>query len=326
MRLVLEPGKWLAAAMTSMLAAGSETTRIIAAGEPVYVVQSGATYRGIRADDVGNGLFVIRDPVQNVEIADVEVTGGYRVIENTARSGGPAADCVGLRVRGARASDLRRGFARIRYASRDGLIEDVTANGILTTGASDLPVGVAFADQASDFTLERCTMRGFRWQRDDSQYWNGDGYSTERGNSRIRFRNCAAWDNSDGGFDLKSSETLLDDCVSGRNARNYRLWTAIQATRLTSVDPVKIGGTGDTNHISIMAAQAASSEPVLIRIGHLSVRSDRRWPIFDVYDGPAQIVIGSHDIQVPPGTPLVRSRNGGSVPGGVRFAGTPPQL
>lgn len=309
-----------------MLVAVSGTTRIIAQGEPVYIVQSGATYSGVRAHDVGNGLFVIRDPVQNVEIADIEVTSGYRVIENTTKSGGAVADCVGLRARGARASGLRRGFARIRYGSRDGVIEDVTASGILTTGATDLPVGIAFADQASDFTLERCTMRGFRWQRDDNKYWNGDGFSTERGNSRIRFRNCGAWENSDGGFDLKSTETLLDNCVSGGNARNYRLWASIQATKLTSVNPIKIGGTGDTNHISIMAAQAASSEPVLIRIEHLSVRSDRPWPIFDVYDGPAQIVIGSHDIQVPPGTPLVRSRNGGSVPGGVQFAGTPPQL
>lgn len=311
--------------MTSIFGAASGTTRIIADGEPVYIVQSGAIYGGVRASDVGNGLFLIRDPVQNVEIADVEVTGGYRVIENTARSGGPPADCTGLRVRGARASDLRRSFARVRYGSRDGLIADVTASGILTTGASDLPVGIAFADQASDFTLERCTMRGFQWQRGEREYWNGDGFSTERGNARFLFRQCAAWDNSDGGFDLKSTETLLDDCVSGRNARNYRLWTSMRATRLTSVDPVKIGGIGDTNHFSIMAGQSAG-EPLLVRIEHLSVRSDRQWPIFDVHDGPAQIVVGSHDIQVPPGTPLVRSRNGGSVPGGVAFAGTPPQL
>jgi hypothetical protein len=299
--------------------------RIAAEGEPVYVVRSGAAYSGVHARDVGNGLFVIRDSVRGVRISDIEVAGGYRVIENTAVPRGAGADCVGLRVRGARASDLRRSFARIRYGSHDGVIEDVTASGVLTVGAHDLPVGIAFADSAHDFRLERCTMRGFRWKRGDNKYWNGDGFSTERGNSRILFRQCAAWDNSDGGFDLKSTQTVLDDCISGRNARNFRLWSSIRATRLTSLDPRKIGGIGDTNHFAIMAAQGLRV-PLVIHIEHLTVKSDHAWPIFDVHDGPARIIIGSHDIQVPPGTPLVRARGKGSVPGGVSFAGAPPKL
>ncbi len=303
----------------------AKAVQINAGGEPVYFVESGAVYRGVRARDVGNGLFVIREPVRNVQIANIRVEGGYRVIENKAAPELAGAGSVGLRVRGAKASNLERSFARIRYDSHDGVIEDVSASGMRTTGATDLPVGIAFDGTAHDFRVERCSMRGFQWQRKARQYWNGDGFSTERGNARILFRQCAAWDNSDGGFDLKSTETLLDDCVSGRNARNFRLWSSIRATRLTSLNPVKIGGIGDTNHFTIMAAKGAS-EPLVIHIEHLVVKSDRGWPIFDVLHGPAKIIIGSHDIQVPPGTPLVRSRGGGSVPGGVSFAGTPPKL
>lgn len=305
--------------------AAARAVPIAAEGEPVYFVRSGAVYRGVRARDVGNGLFVIREPVHDVQISNVRVEGGYRVIENSAAPDLVAAGCVGLRVQGARASNLERSFARIRYDSHDGVIEDVSASGMLTTGATDLPVGIAFDGTAHDFRVERCFMRGFQWQRDARQYWNGDGFSTERGNARMLFRQCAAWDNSDGGFDLKSTETVLDDCVSGRNARNFRLWSSIRATRLISLDPIKIGGIGDTNHFTIMAAQG-QREPLVITIEHLVVKSDRGWPIFDVHDGPAQIIIGSHDIQVPPGTPLVRPRGNGSVPGGVSFAGTPPKL
>ena len=303
----------------------SKPVQIAAEGEPVYVVRSGGVYRDVHARDVGNGLFVVREPVRNVQIADVNVTGGYRVIENSAAPGLAEAGCVGLRVRGARATGLVRGFARIRYDSHDGVIEDVSASGMLTTGSTDLPVGIAFDGTAHDFRIERCVMRGFRWKRGDRKYWNGDGFSAERGNARLLFRQCAAWDNSDGGFDLKSTGTVLDDCVSGRNARNFRLWSSIRATRLVSLEPAKIGGIGDTNHFSIMGAKGAG-EPPVIRIEHLVVKSDRGWPIFDVHDGAAKIVIGSHDIQVPPGTPLMRSRSGGSVPGGVSFAGTPPKL
>lgn len=299
---------------------------IAAAGEQVYFVRSGAVYRGVRARAVGNGLFVIREPVRDVQISNIRVEGGYRVIENRAASDmAGAAGCVGLRVRGARASNLERSFARIRYDSHDGVISDVSASGMLTTGSTDLPVGIAFDGTAHDFRIERCIMRGFQWKRAEKKYWNGDGFSTERGNARMLFRQCAAWNNSDGGFDLKSTETLLDDCVSGRNARNFRLWSSIRATRLVSLDPIKIGGIGDTNHFTIMAAQGLD-EPLVITIEHLAIKSDRSWPIFDVHDGPAKIIVGSHDIQVPPGTPLVRSRGGGSVPGGVSFAGTPPKL
>ena len=309
--------------MSSRRAASA--VQIAAHGEPVYVVRSGRSYRGVRARDVGNGLFVINEPVRNVRISEVRVAGGYRVIENTATPDLVAAGIAGLHVRGARASDLERSFARIRYDSHDGVIEDVSASGMLTTGSTDLPVGIGFADTAHDFRIERCFMRHFQWKRRDNQYWNGDGFSTERGNARFLFRQCAAWDNSDGGFDLKSTETTLDDCISGRNARNFRLWSSIRATRLISLDPIKIGGIGDTNHFSIMAAKGAS-EPLLIYIEHLVVKSDRGWPIFDVHNGPAKIIIGSHDIQVPPGTPLVRSRSGGTVPGGVSFKGDPPKL
>ena len=74
------------------------------------------------------------------------------------------------------------------------------------------------------------------------------------------------------------------------------------------------------------AGDIVVSEQYSVTIDHLVVKSDRGWPIFDVHNGPAQIIIGSHDIQVPPGTPLVRSRSGGTVPGGVYFKGDPPKL
>src|SRR3546814_7214916 len=61
---------------------------------------------------------------------------------------------------------------------------------MLTTGSTDLPVGIGFADTAHDFRVERCFMRHFQWKRRDNQYWNGDGFSTERGNARFLFRQC----------------------------------------------------------------------------------------------------------------------------------------
>src|SRR3546814_18605918 len=103
---------------------------------------------------------------------------------------------------------LELSVARSRYDSHHGVIEDVSASGMLTTGSTDLPVGIGFADTAHDFRVERCFMRHFQWKRRDNQYWNGDGFSTERGNARFLFPQCPARDTSDGGFDPKSTETL----------------------------------------------------------------------------------------------------------------------
>jgi hypothetical protein len=308
-----------------MMVDAPRRTPIAAKGEAVYHAKSGAAYRRISASDVGNGLVVLDRPTRGVVIDDVRVDGAYRVIENKGVDRATAG-CVGLRVSNVTATKLRRGFARIRYDSRDGIFTDVTASGVMTTGAHDLPCGIALDDEASDFRFERCTMRGFRWRRKDKQYWNGDGFSAERTNRRLLFRKCAAWDNSDGGFDLKARDSLLDDCIAGRNARNYRLWSDIRATRLTSIEPVKIGGIGDTVHFALMGSKAPGGAPIVIRIAHLSVKGARAFPIFDVHDGPVRIIIESYDIDVPAGTPLIRRRGKGSVPGGVQWSGTPPKL
>lgn len=300
------------------------TTVIAGDGGEIYRATSGRLIAGVRASDVGNGFVRIADPVTNLTVEDIIVERVYRVIENTAAAKGASAGVVGLAVRRAQATGVRRGFARIRYDSHDGVISDVTADGIMTDAPEDLPVGIAFDDQARNFTIERCRMQGFQWRRAADQYWNGDGYSSERGNSGLLFRQCEAWNNSDAGFDLKSTNSLLDDCVAGRNARNYRLWSSIGLTRVTSIDPYKIGGIGDTNHLSLLGPK--TGEPNMVTIDHLVIRAGQAWPIFDVYDGPVRIVVGSHDIQAPAGTPLVRPRSGGSVPGGIVWQSGAPQL
>jgi hypothetical protein len=300
------------------------TTFVAGDGGEVYRASSGRLISGVRATDVGNGLVRIADPVASLAIEDVIVERAYRVLEDTASAKGGSAGVVGLAIRRVQASGLRRGFARIRYDSHDGAIADVAAEGVITEGAEDLPVGIAFDDQARNFTIDRCRMNGFRWRRGAEQYWNGDGFSAERENSGLLFRRCEAWANSDAGFDLKATNSRLDDCIAGRNARNFRLWSSISLGRVTSVAPNKIGGIGDTNHFSLLGPK--TGEPNLVTIEHLVIRADQGWPVFDVYDGPVRVVVGSHDIQAPPGTPLVRLRSGGSVPGGIVWQSGAPAL
>jgi len=277
-------------------------TRVEGDGGEIYRAHSSRRIARVEASNVGNGFVRIASPVDGLVLEDARISDVYRVIENSASRKGEDASVRGLRIQ---------------------------ATGTIATAPHDLPVGIAFAGTAHDFQMKRCIMRGFRWQRGEKKYWNGDGYSAERGNHGLLFRRCAAYDNSDGGFDLKSSATVLDDCIAGGNARNYRLWTSIRATRLTSLEPRKIGGVGTTCHFSLMGSKPApgrAAEPSTITIAHLVVRSERGWPIFAVHDGPVRIIIGSHDIQVPSQTPLVRME-GGAIPGGIVWrSGPPPNL
>src|SRR3546814_6394965 len=67
-----------------------------------------------------------------------------------------------------------------------------------------------------------------------SKYWNGDGFSDERGNHGIRYLTCTATECTDGGFDLKSTDVYMENCVSRANKRNYRLWGSGRSEEHTS--------------------------------------------------------------------------------------------
>jgi hypothetical protein len=57
------------------------------------------------------------------------------------------------------------------------------------------------------------------------QYWNGDGFSDESGNRDVRYEDCIARGSTDGGFDCKSRDVVLTNCVADDNKRNFRIWS-----------------------------------------------------------------------------------------------------
>ena len=55
-------------------------------------------------------------------------------------------------------------------------------------------------------------------------YWNADGYSSERGNKNLVFENCRASGWTDGGHDHKGENITYINCTSWDNKRNFRSW------------------------------------------------------------------------------------------------------
>ena len=112
--------------------------------------------------------------------------------------------------------------------------------------------------------------------RSSSGYWNGDGFATERGVYGVRFENAVARGNADGGFDLKSTDTVLVNVVSEDNGRNFRLWGEIELINPTGIDPHKHGGTGGQYQFKSSTAPMSRSPAAISSNGIFDHRRSQR--------------------------------------------------
>ncbi|SLK05439.1 hypothetical protein [Novosphingobium mathurense] len=213
------------------------------------LAQSNSLIQNCKFLDLGNGAVRVRAPIDNLRIENCEANNLYRFLEVTSSDKKVPADLTHFVVRQVTAREVDRTMTRIRYGSHSGTIEDVKAFG---SSRCDLYcVGYQLDGTAHDITYTRVEAHDFREaSRPKDKYWNGDGFSDERGNHGIRYISCVATGCSDGGFDLKSADVRLENCIARANKRNYRLWNSGELLRCTSVDPHHYGGTGGKSHFS----------------------------------------------------------------------------
>lgn len=229
--------------------------------------------------DIGNGAFRVAGPVSNVTIEDCAFENIYRFFENTAGDGEGHASIDGLVLRRCRGSRVERGFLRIRYNSRNGLIEDCAAQGTTNDGGR-IPVGCALDDRASHITYRRCAMAGFQ-QINGGEYWNGDGFSDEPDNANIRYEACEARGSTDGGFDCKSRDVVLTDCIAEDNKRNFRIWSdRATLTSCTSRDP-NFRGRDANENASACHIWIGGEEDIEIDIANLTISDHDATPIIE---------------------------------------------
>ncbi len=186
---------------------------------------------------------------------------------------------------------VARGGFRFRGNASDIVLRDMTLQLVAPTAAPELPAGIEVTDTVHDVLIERVVARNFQMIARPNHYTNGDGFSSEKAVTNLTFRQDKSFDNSDGGFDLKSTATKLIDTEAGGNGVNYRLWGSGEATTITSRDPHKA-------HIQFNA-QADWT------IGTLIVSSKTPAPILLIH-GDVHVKIGRCVLDVPPGTKLVK--------------------
>lgn len=225
----------------------------------------------------GNGCIRVAADTAGLTVEDVTATNVTRLIENNA-SGQPTASLTDFAFRRIAVRGFSRGVLRLRYDSRDGVIEDVVGDSE-QQDKGKFAVGIAFYNNARNITLRRCRMSNAL--DTTGKYWNGDGFSTERDNRGIRFVECGAFGNADGGFDCKG-HVELSDCEASGNMRNYRVWHQAILVNCSSEDPVKRGGTGGAAHVWL----AEGASVILDRFRH---SAGSQAPVVDQRAGPSKV-------------------------------------
>ncbi|MDQ8197067.1 malectin domain-containing carbohydrate-binding protein [Pelagicoccus enzymogenes] len=124
--------------------------------------------------------------------------------------------------------------------------------GDLSFPSRSIPNGFAADDTDGepiihDITFRDCVAINNGYSQSSGSYWNGDGFSTERGAYNIFYIRCKAYGNNDAGFDNKASYITYQDCVSAGNSRGYRHWADNgQMFNCVASFNSKKGGTGSS--------------------------------------------------------------------------------
>jgi serralysin len=221
-------------------------------GNELFRLLSGANnlvFEDLTTRNFGNGVFRAGADISNLTIRDVDASNVARFIENYVSGTAGSATVSGLTVQDVNVTDYSRSVIRLQYDTHNVLIDNVVGDSERTFGGLYV-CGIALDGTAHDVVISGSVMNNNFGQGTASEYWNGDGFSTERGNYNIRFENTVASGNTDAGYDLKSSNTTLVNTVADGNNRNYRFWsTSITTEGGSSLNPTYYGGNTDTAHV-----------------------------------------------------------------------------
>jgi len=256
------------------------------AGNDVFTLRGGAEHLGFRdlAFENVENAFLASGDVTDVVISDTTATNVRRFFENYQADDEPGADVSDLVIRDVTVTGFSKRAVRLRYGSHDVLLEDVVGDSQQQDG-DDFAIGVHLEEDVHDVVLRRVTMSNTR----DSlhEYWNGDGFATERGVSDVTFEDTTASGNTDAGYDLKSSGTTLVNAVAEGNKRNFRFWADdLVARGCQGFDPVKRGG-------SSSQAQVWLGEDAVVQLEDCTLTdADPETVVFDLEPGASLVMSG----------------------------------
>jgi Ca2+-binding RTX toxin-like protein len=226
-----------------------------ATGNYVFKLYAGASnikFEGMDFHNVGMA-FQLAGDLSNVTIQNME---GYNVryfVGNYVGGSSTTATVSGLTIKDVAVHGFSKSVIVLKYDTNNVVIDNVFGDSQYQDGDS-FAMGVLLDGTVHDVLIKNSTMMNAR--ASNYTYWNGDGFAAERGVYNLRIENSKAIGNADGGFDLKSSNTVLVDTYAEDNGRNYRLWATAELINPIGVDP-RIQG-GSSSQVQIWVSSNAS--------------------------------------------------------------------
>ena len=249
-------------------------------GQEAFRLNAGAnnlTMRFMRFRNIGPGCIRMREALSNVEITDIELYNVQRGVVNYGNSG-VNASVTGAIVKRVKAFGFSKHAISFRHNSTNILVEDCELDS-QDQDKDFIAVGFSVYDNASNGIVRRVKVNNILNTGPDASYYNGDGFSGERGNYNWRLEDCEANNISDGGVDWKGDAFVLENFKASGCKRSVRLWGDALVINLQSRYPQNRGDTASTCHV--FAMQNGKSR---VRIqGGTFIQSSNR-PIFRVDD------------------------------------------
>lgn len=255
---------------------GGTVFRLTSGADHLHFVNLGFAHQG-------NGVWRVAQPITGLRLDNIVATNVHRLLEDFV-SGGDDASIVGLVMKDIAVRGYARAVARLQYQSSDALLEDVFGDSEAQPYES-FSTGITLYENAHDVVMRRAVMLNHHHDG-GAGYWNADGFSTERDNHGIRFEDTFAAGNTDGGYDLKSTDTTLVRAVAVDNKRNFRLWGQATMQDCRGLAPHKRGGSGTQ-------AQLHGNPQAQITVeGSQFVDDDPATIVFDMDEDAAATVMG----------------------------------
>jgi hypothetical protein len=245
---------------------GTRVTPYVASGAPgaeVFRIAAGSAhvaFNDLQFSNVGDP-FRFTGPTSDVSISNIHATNVRRFLLTLADVG--PASVTGMTVSNVTIDGFSKDAFKIGDDSSNIVLSDVVGDSEGQDG-DNFADGVHLVDTTHDVLLQRVTMRDMT--DTTSTYWNGDGFTTEAGVSDITFDHTTSADNTDAGYDLKSTGNTLSYAVASRNKRNFRIWSDATMVHCTASDPHIYGGTGHQTQLwlnddaTVTASQSTFSD------------------------------------------------------------------
>ena len=223
-------------------------------GDEVFRLLNGANnlhFSGLNFKNIGNGAFRLGGDLRDITLENMNATNVRRFVENDDAGDAKTASVENLTIRDINIQGFSKSAIHLKYNTNNVLIEDVFADSQRQDG-DEFAMGVQLEGSVHNVVHRRVTMNNATQRKGRNDYWNGDGFVTDWGTYNITYEDTFAAGSTDGGYDLKSRDTLLIRAGAADNKRNFRIWRNATMFDVVSDEPVRRGGGGTTAHIHVL--------------------------------------------------------------------------